>query len=145
VTSYESDFDAQVPLLAYVPSAIAGNKWELWGYDGPQRTASIAFPRIIILSSHIESGAQPVSGRGATASWWQRSKGVNNSADVYDAKNCKEVPGSDDCLVDCVLKKFEDPLPDYAVGPHGTDCQEWVDDVLDSCREECEKAKRKKK
>lgn len=38
------------------------------------------------------------------AIWYKRSKGVNNSADVYDAKNCKEVPGSDDCLVRLCLR-----------------------------------------
>ncbi len=33
-------------------------------------------------------------------------------------------------------------MPDYAIGPHGTDCQEWADDILESCRKECKFYKR---
>ncbi len=42
------------------------------------------------------------------------------------------------CMDDCVLRKITDTRrPWYAIGPHGTDCQEWADDVVLSCKAEC--------
>ena len=42
------------------------------------------------------------------------------------------------CVDDCVKRKIADPKrPRYAIGPHGTDCQEWSDEVVESCKAEC--------
>jgi len=52
-------------------------------------------------------------GLNPSGSIWKRTPGRNNPGDVYNAENCEEIP-SDDCLDKCLLKKLDDPLPDYA-------------------------------
>ena len=42
------------------------------------------------------------------------------------------------CVDQCVIRKISDPKrPWYAIGPLGTDCQEWADKALRECRKEC--------
>jgi uncharacterized protein RhaS with RHS repeats len=42
------------------------------------------------------------------------------------------------CVDNCVLRKITDRRrPWYSIGPDGTDCQEWADDVLLQCKAEC--------
>lgn len=49
-----------------------------------------------------------------------------------------------DCVDQCVVKAVSDPKrPWYAIGPQGTDCQEWSDQVLKQCQKQCSARKDK--
>jgi hypothetical protein len=42
------------------------------------------------------------------------------------------------CVDNCMKRKIADKKrPWYAIGFHGTDCQEWGDDTLEFCKAEC--------
>jgi len=58
--------------------------------------------------------------------------------DWYDEKSCDLVDDDDDrCIEACLLDNFNRSRPTYAVGPRGTDCQEWADDLLQGCKLQC--------
>lgn len=43
-----------------------------------------------------------------------------------------------DCVDQCVKEAMKDPKrPWYAIGPLGTDCQEWSDEVIKQCQKQC--------
>ena len=43
-----------------------------------------------------------------------------------------------DCVDKCVIQNVNNPKrPRYGIGPQGTDCQEWADDVLKQCQKAC--------
>ena len=47
-----------------------------------------------------------------------------------------------DCVDQCVIKSVSNPnRPWYAIGPLGTDCQEWAHEALKQCQKQC-KAKK---
>ena len=49
-----------------------------------------------------------------------------------------------DCVDQCVIKAVSDPKrPWYAIGLHGTDCQDWSDQVLKQCKKQCSAKKKK--
>ncbi len=49
-----------------------------------------------------------------------------------------ELADERNCVDECVKRRINDPRrPWYAIGPHGTDCQEWVGEVMRNCQKEC--------
>jgi RHS repeat-associated protein len=53
----------------------------------------------------------------------------NQSCDKEDNRKCVD---------DCVVRMVNNPQrPWYAIGPQGTDCQEWSDRVVRQCKKEC--------
>lgn len=55
-----------------------------------------------------------------------------------NASEACEVQDKKQCVDQCVIRKINDPKrPWYAIGPHGTDCQEWADHALRACQREC--------
>lgn len=44
---------------------------------------------------------------------------------------------ADRCFENCVLYHWALPRPSYAIGPLGTDCQEYSKDIVKTCREWC--------
>ena len=58
-----------------------------------------------------------------------------------DNENIAQCENIDDdtnrCFEDCVLNQWTRPRPDYAIGPLGTDCQEYSRDIVDMCRARC--------
>ena len=48
----------------------------------------------------------------------------------------------DMCFENCVMDKWAKPRPKYAIGPAGTDCQEYSDDIHDTCKAQCNKKKK---
>ncbi len=43
-----------------------------------------------------------------------------------------------DCVDQCVVEAVNDPKrPWYAIGPQGTDCQEWAHEVIKQCQKQC--------
>lgn len=58
--------------------------------------------------------------------------------DWYEKRSCRQVDDAQDrCVEDCLLRVFDEPRPTYAIGPLGTDCQEWSDDSLRQCLAQC--------
>jgi hypothetical protein len=61
-----------------------------------------------------------------------------SSNDEYDPQTCQQVEPDNNCIEQCLLKKFAGPRPHYGF-PIGTDCQEWADDALKECKKQCKK------
>ncbi|HYD50917.1 MAG TPA: RHS repeat-associated core domain-containing protein, partial [Terriglobales bacterium] len=60
--------------------------------------------------------------------------------DYYDERSCKKEKDDDSCVEGCIAGKIlSKERPWYQIGPNGTDCQEWVDQVLDECSARCSK------
>ncbi len=60
------------------------------------------------------------------------------SDDKYDPQTCEQKEPDNNCIEQCLLKKFAGPRPRYGI-PFGTDCQEWSDDALKDCQKQCKK------
>jgi RHS repeat-associated protein len=63
---------------------------------------------------------------------------TTEDGDYYDAKACDEVDEKDekdpDCVERCIIRSIESRWrPTFAIGPFGTDCQEWTDSTIESC------------
>ncbi|MBN1378540.1 MAG: RHS repeat protein [Gammaproteobacteria bacterium] len=58
------------------------------------------------------------------------------SRDNKDAGECEETQPDNKCFEDCLKKKWEGSRPNYGI-PFGTDCQEYDDNVNQTCRTEC--------
>jgi RHS repeat-associated protein len=83
----------------------------------------------------IECGGQSSDTPGFTPS---PGRPTRPDEDWYDHRSCRQVDDAEDrCIEDCLLRAFQEPRPDYAVGPLGTDCQEWVADGLRRCFAQC--------
>jgi RHS repeat-associated protein len=58
--------------------------------------------------------------------------------DFFDPGSCRRFDDNRDrCVEDCLLRGFPRRRPIYAVGPLGTDCQEWASDLRDRCQTQC--------
>jgi RHS repeat-associated protein len=58
--------------------------------------------------------------------------------DNEENAQCENIDDDEDrCFEDCVLNQFAQPRPNYAIGPLGTDCQEYSDNTLNICRQQC--------
>jgi RHS repeat-associated protein len=56
----------------------------------------------------------------------------------FDRKLCRQIEPDSSCLEDCLKRQFAAPRPWYNfLGIGGASCQDWEDDVLDSCRNGC--------
>ena len=61
------------------------------------------------------------------------------SKDRFSSEQCTKVEPDDKCIEDCLQNQFQQPRPPYAIGPFGTDCQEWADNALANCQQQCRK------
>ena len=58
--------------------------------------------------------------------------------DNENIAECEDIDGDEDrCMEDCILNQWERPRPIYAIGPMGTDCQEYSSDLRDTCERQC--------
>ncbi len=65
-------------------------------------------------------------------------KPTSPSTDYYYPDACEERQGDDTCIEICVANKLkEQSRPKYGVGPAGTDCQEYTEDVVRTCEKRC--------
>jgi RHS repeat-associated protein len=79
-------------------------------------------------------GTVRCGGQDREGSAW-RSPG-KKSGDDYDGGSCKESRPDDKCYEDCLQNEWDKPRPMYGI-PFGTDCQEYDDNVNDTCRKKC--------
>lgn len=59
------------------------------------------------------------------------------SLDVFNTARCDQVEPDNKCIEDCLLGAFAGPRPYYGLCGPGTNCQEWADSTLKSCRKKC--------
>lgn len=80
-----------------------------------------------------------VSG-GAMSNIFGSSKGkpTTSVTDYYKREACEERQSDDRCIETCIANELENPTrPKYGVGPSGTDCQEYTEDVVRTCEKRC--------
>ena len=86
------------------------------------------------------SGAVICGGQDRSGSGFVPGSPGKQSVDKWPASGdgqCKLVDARS-CVDDCIKRKIANPKrPWYAIGPQGTDCQEWADDAVLSCKAEC--------
>jgi RHS repeat-associated protein len=71
--------------------------------------------------------------------WYDTINGPGKpSNDKHDPQTCDQKEPDNNCIEQCLLKKFASPRPRYGI-PFGTDCQEWSDDALKDCQNQCKK------
>jgi hypothetical protein len=61
-----------------------------------------------------------------------------DDGDYYNDKACKKVDEKDEhdpnCVERCIISYIvDDWRPTFAIGPLGTDCQEWTDNKIEVC------------
>lgn len=57
--------------------------------------------------------------------------------DTFDKSRCEQKQPWDDCFERCVVSEGKKPRPGYGFTGPGTNCQEWVDDVVKNCLTKC--------
>ena len=61
-----------------------------------------------------------------------------NENDYFDETSCRQDEDENSCLEQCIANELSKPeRPWYAIGPHGTDCQEYSRSTLASCKKSC--------
>lgn len=51
---------------------------------------------------------------------------------------CENIDDDEDrCFEECVLEQWAQDRPSYAIGPLGTDCQEYSKNIVKVCRRQC--------
>jgi RHS repeat-associated protein len=60
--------------------------------------------------------------------------------DYYKPEACERRQGEDSCIETCIANELKKPTrPKYAIGPMGTDCQEYSENVVSACEKRCVK------
>jgi RHS repeat-associated protein len=57
--------------------------------------------------------------------------------DYYHPNACEPVEEDNQCFEECIQEEWNQPRPTYGLGPLGTDCQEYDDDIHSRCRAKC--------
>ena len=71
--------------------------------------------------------------------WYDPINGPGKpSNDSFNKDTCEQKEPDNNCIEQCLAKKFAGPRPRYGI-PFGTDCQEWSDDALKDCQKQCKK------
>ena len=71
--------------------------------------------------------------------WYDPINGPGKpSNDSFNKDNCEQKEPDNNCIEQCMARKFAGPRPRYGI-PFGTDCQEWSDDTLKDCQKQCKK------
>jgi len=66
-----------------------------------------------------------------------RGEGKPSQDSLEAGRECKEIEPDNDCFEQCLISEWGKPRPKYGI-PFGTDCQEYDDKVVKSCRKECD-------
>lgn len=91
-------------------------------------------------STTMTCGSTTASSGGVLENVLKGSKGVPTTAttDHYDPGACDKRWGEDKCIETCIENELALPnRPWYAVGPMGTDCQEYTSQVVSMCEKRC--------
>ena len=80
-----------------------------------------------------QCGGQDQRGEKWSDPLWGPGK---KSKDEFNAERCEQKEPDNTCIESCVRRRLDGPRPTYGI-PLATDCQEWAEEVLNSCRYEC--------
>jgi RHS repeat-associated protein len=90
--------------------------------------------------ANMTCGSTTASSGGAMSNIFGSSRGkpTTSVTDYYKPEACEERQGDDSCIETCVANELKKPTrPKYGVGPSGTDCQEYTEDVVSTCEKRC--------
>ncbi|MBL7661753.1 RHS repeat protein [bacterium] len=59
--------------------------------------------------------------------------------DYFNEDSCEKIKGDNECFEFCVKKHWRLSRPDFAIGPMGTDCQEYNAHIIEICANACQK------
>jgi RHS repeat-associated protein len=68
---------------------------------------------------------------------WGPGKPSSPKDDAYDPSTCQPIKGGSDCLDRCLARKGKEKRLNYWFFGPGKNCQEWSNDAIDACLEEC--------
>jgi len=86
--------------------------------------------------SNMVCGSTTASSGGALSNILKGSPGAptTSATDYFKPEACERRWGEDSCIETCVANALKNPKrPKYGVGPAGTDCQEYTEDVVSTC------------
>jgi RHS repeat-associated protein len=91
-------------------------------------------------NGNIVCNSTTAGGSGVGSFFWSDGQSTSSDDDYYDSFSCYQMDDDkDDCVEQCLLKKWDEPRPRYGVGPQGTDCQEYTHDAFGECMRRCYK------
>lgn len=102
---------------------------------GPEWVLNPAFHQYVC----VKSGKVTACGGQTTDSAFGYGKGkpTTSATDYFSPGRCREVLPDDICIEACLREKFAAPRPVYGLAGPGTNCQEWTDEAIGSCRLKC--------
>lgn len=90
--------------------------------------------------ANMTCGSTTASSGGVASNIVPGSPGAPTTPDkdYYTPEACERRQGEDCCIEICIANELKKPTrPRYAVGPLGTDCQEYSEDVVSTCERRC--------
>jgi len=115
-----------------------GDTWGPRMYPESQWNPSPAYHQFLCVKD--ASGKATCGGQDRTGGAFVPGSPGKPSDDSWPSPghgSCKEQDNRD-CVDQCVIKAVSNPSrPWYAIGPLGTDCQEWADEALKKCQKQC--------
>ncbi|MDM0031355.1 RHS repeat-associated core domain-containing protein [Variovorax sp. J22P271] len=90
--------------------------------------------------ANMTCGSTTASSGGAISNIFGSSPGkpTTSVTDYYKPEACERRQGQDSCIETCIANELKKPTrPKYGVGPSGTDCQEYTEDVVSTCERRC--------
>jgi RHS repeat-associated protein len=106
--------------------------WKLWPLNHTYLCVGSA-------SGEMTCGGQGyVSEGGSIFAPGRRGRATTPQEDYYNQDACDQRWGEDTCIEGCIRNRLTDPSrPWYAIGPFGTDCQEFAWRLLKVCERQC--------
>lgn len=115
-----------------------GDTWGPRAYPESRWNPSPAYHQFLCVKD--ASGKVTCGGQDRTGSAFVPGSPGQPSDDSWPSPGNGSCEKQDDrdCVDQCVIKTVSSPnRPWYAIGPLGTDCQEWSDEVLKQCQKQC--------
>ena len=90
--------------------------------------------------ANMVCGSTTASSGGAVSNIFKGSPGAPTTpaTDYFKPEACERRWGEDSCIETCIANALKNPKrPKYGVGPAGTDCQEYTEDIVSTCEKRC--------
>lgn len=90
--------------------------------------------------SNMTCGSATASSGGILSNIFMGSPGAPTTSDTdyYQSDACERRQGQDSCIESCIANALNIPTrPKYGVGPVGTDCQEYTENIVRICEKRC--------
>lgn len=90
--------------------------------------------------ANMTCGSTTASSGGVARNIFPGSQGAPTTPDkdYYKPEACERRQGDDSCIETCIANELKKPArPKYAIGPLGTDCQEYTEEVVSTCEKRC--------